>query len=161
MKTFRSFYSGRILLEQKETTGNEEHASSRWRSKDLDPVSQPDKKWEWYHVGGFWIAEGFSAAQIQTSSAAIAIGLNPGLALAAYLVGNLIIAVACCGSGYIGSKYSINFPVIARAYVNHITSAERSGSTGRQHAGSHAIRTQSSVIYDCTGDWTAGGIDAE
>ncbi|KAI4238814.1 MAG: hypothetical protein L6R40_005669 [Gallowayella cf. fulva] len=28
-------------------------------------------------VGGFWIAEGFSAAQVQTASAAVAIGLTP------------------------------------------------------------------------------------
>ncbi len=89
--------------------------TSRWRSPDLDPVPKADKKWEWYHIGGFWIAEGFSAAQVQASSAAVAIGLNPGLALAAYAIGNVIAAVPCCGVGYIGSKYSINFPVLARA----------------------------------------------
>ncbi|KAL8681950.1 MAG: hypothetical protein Q9186_001958 [Xanthomendoza sp. 1 TL-2023] len=120
MESFRSFYSRRILLEPNDITANEQHASSRWRSKDLDPVPQLDKKWEWYHVGGFWIAEGFSAAQVQTASAAVAVGLNPGLALVAYFLGNLMIAVACCGTGYIGSKYSVNFPVIARAFVNHV-----------------------------------------
>ncbi|KAL8976901.1 MAG: hypothetical protein Q9205_007190, partial [Flavoplaca limonia] len=50
-----------------------------------------------------------------TSSAAVAVGLNPGLALVAYFIGNLIIAVPCAAAGYIGSKYSINFPVGARA----------------------------------------------
>ncbi|KAL8922140.1 MAG: hypothetical protein Q9208_005335 [Pyrenodesmia sp. 3 TL-2023] len=68
---------------------NPNRPPSRWRSNDLDPVPKADKKWEWYHVGGFWIAEGFSAAQVQTSSAAVAIGLNPGLALAAYAIGNI------------------------------------------------------------------------
>ena len=55
-------------------------------------------------MGGFWVAEGFSAAQIQTASASVALGLNPGTALIAYLIGNILVMMACCGSGYIGSK---------------------------------------------------------
>ncbi|KAL8939754.1 MAG: hypothetical protein Q9211_002601 [Gyalolechia sp. 1 TL-2023] len=108
---------GRLSLEDKERQLDPDYVPPRWRSTDLDPVAKPQKKWEWYHVGGFWIAEGFSAAQIQTSSAAVAVGLNPGLALVAYSIGNLIIAIPCCAIGYIGSKYSVNFPVIARGLV--------------------------------------------
>lgn len=78
--------------------------SSRWSTKDLDPVLGPDKKWEWYHVAGFWVVEGFSVAQIQTASATVALGLNPGLALAAMFLGNVFVALACAGVGYIGSK---------------------------------------------------------
>lgn len=78
----------------------------RWSNKDLDPVPKRQKKWEWYHVGGFWIAEGFSVAQMQTASASVALGLNPGLTLVAYLIGNLIVAIPCCASGFIGSKVS-------------------------------------------------------
>lgn len=78
--------------------------SSRWSNKDLDPVPGPDKKWEWYHVAGFWVVEGFSVAQIQTASATVALGLNPGLALFAMFLGNVLVAVACAGVGYIGSK---------------------------------------------------------
>ena len=113
MATIRSSYHNHILLRPK----GESDPPSRWTSDDLSPVPNTKKKWEWYHVGGFWIAEGFSAAQVQTSSAAVAVGLNPGLALVAYFIGNLMIAVPCCGSGYIGSKYSVNFPVVARASV--------------------------------------------
>ena len=78
--------------------------SSRWSNKDLDPVPGPDKKWEWYHVAGFWVVEGFSVGQIQTASATVALGLNPGLALVAMFLGNILVAVACAGVGYIGSK---------------------------------------------------------
>ena len=78
--------------------------SSRWSNNDLDPVPGPDKKWEWYHVAGFWIVEGFSVGQIQTASATVALGLNPGLALFAMFLGNVLVAVACAGVGYIGSK---------------------------------------------------------
>ena len=74
MSSLNSFYQNRILLRD---AGQSEFTTSRWRSKDLDPVTKDLKKWEWYHVGGFWIAEGFSAAQVQTASAAVAVGLNP------------------------------------------------------------------------------------
>ncbi|KAL8736709.1 MAG: hypothetical protein Q9166_000075 [cf. Caloplaca sp. 2 TL-2023] len=115
MSRFTSYLNKRILLEPEGSTTPYEHSTSRWRSEDLNPVPRSQKKWEWYHVGGFWIAEGFSAAQVQAASAAVAVGLNPGLALVAYFIGNLMLAVACCGSGYIGSKNSVNFPVVARA----------------------------------------------
>ena len=78
--------------------------SARWNNKDLDPVPGHDKKWEWYHVAGFWVVEGFSVGQIQTASATVALGLNPGLALVAMFLGNVLVAVACAGVGYIGSK---------------------------------------------------------
>lgn len=77
---------------------------SGWRNEDLDPVPQDQKTWEWYHVGGFWIVNGFTAANIQTASANVALGLNPGLIMVAYLIGIVIVAVACTGSGYIGTK---------------------------------------------------------
>ena len=85
--------------------------SSRWSNKDLDPVPGPDKKWEWYHIAGFWVVEGFSVGQIQTASATVALGLNPGLALVAMFLGNILVAVACAGVGYIGSKVS-NYSVL-------------------------------------------------
>lgn len=78
--------------------------SVRWSNKDLDPVLGPDKKWEWYHIAGFWVVEGFSVGQIQTASATVALGLNPGLALVAMFLGNVLVAVACAGVGFIGSK---------------------------------------------------------
>jgi len=43
-------------------------------------------------------------SQIQTASACVALGLNPGLALGAFFVGNVIVAAACASVGYIGSK---------------------------------------------------------
>jgi NCS1 family nucleobase:cation symporter-1 len=70
-------------------------------------VRRDRKKWEWYHVGGFWIAEGFNVAQMQTISSAVALGLNPGTALVACLVGNLMVTVPVCIMGYIGAKVRI------------------------------------------------------
>ena len=104
MEKLQSFHQRRLILPPAAGSFTAEGQASRWSNPDLDPVSKHQKKWEWYHVGGFWIAEGFSAAQIQTASASVALGLNPGTALIAYLIGNILVMMACCGSGYVGSK---------------------------------------------------------
>lgn len=104
MRSLKTFHDEYLLLRPNTDSFTAEGDSKRWSNKDLDPVPRSQKKWEWYHVGGFWIAEGFSVAQMQTASASVAMGLNPGLALVAYLTGNIIVTFACCGSGYIGSK---------------------------------------------------------
>ena len=104
MEKLKSFHRRRLILPPAASSFTAEGQTSRWSNPDLDPVPKHQKKWEWYHVGGFWIAEGFSAAQIQTASASVALGLNPGTALIAYLIGNILVMMACCGSGYIGSK---------------------------------------------------------
>ena len=151
MERLKFFHRRHLILQPASGSFTAEGQISRWSNPDLDPIPRHQKKWEWYHVGGFWIAEGFSASQIQTASASVALGLNPGIALIAYLIGNILVMMACCGTGYIGSKvmssrcallsdsdsqyprfpvlnlriygltcgefqYSINFPVISRAY---------------------------------------------
>jgi nucleobase:cation symporter-1, NCS1 family len=106
MANFKSFYQDTVVLKPDEGSFSAEGAAGRWSNKDLDPVPISKKKWEWYHVGGFWVAEGFSVATMQNPSSAVALGLNPGLAIAACLVGNLLVTIPCCLSGYIGSKVS-------------------------------------------------------
>jgi hypothetical protein len=106
MVNLRSFYEEKIVLRPDKGSFSAEGELSRWSNKDLDPVAKSQKKWEWWHVGGFWIAEGFSVATMQTPSSAVALGLNPGLTIAACLIGNLLITIPCCSSGYIGSKVS-------------------------------------------------------
>lgn len=101
----------KIQLEQ--TGLDDEH--NKWANEDLVP-SRPDQRtWRWYHIGGFWISEGFNLSQMQVVSSSVAIGLNPGLAVAACLVGNVLVILGCGASGYIGSRYGINFPVLIRS----------------------------------------------
>lgn len=104
MDKLKAFHDRYLVLEPVAGIFSNEKQMNHWSSKELDPVPHDLKKWEWYHVGGYWIAEGFTATQLQTASASITLGLNPGLALLAYFIGDLIVAVACCASGYIGSK---------------------------------------------------------
>ena len=111
MERLKDIHRRRLVLQPTAGSFSAEGQASRWSNPDLDPVPMHQKKWEWYHVGGFWIAEGFSAAQIQTASASVALGLNPGIALIAYFIGNILVVMACCGTGYIGSKVPITYYV--------------------------------------------------
>jgi nucleobase:cation symporter-1, NCS1 family len=111
MVSFSSFYQDKIVLRPGQGSFTAEGEPSRWSNKDLDPVPSLQKKWEWYHVGGFWVAEGFSVATMQTPSSAVALGLNPGLAIIACLIGNLLVTIPCCCSGYIGSKVIKTFVI--------------------------------------------------
>ena len=118
MGKLRDFHDRYLLLHPDPGSFSSDPQLVRWSNKDLDPVPKPQKKWEWYHVGGFWIAEGFSVGQMQTASASVALGLNPGLTLVAYLIGNLIIAIPCCASGFIGSKVRA-YPCLIRYSIRH------------------------------------------
>ena len=106
MDRLKSFRDTHLILRPDLGSFTAEAQSVRWSNKDLDPVKKEQKKWEWYHVAGLWVAEGFSAAQMETPSSAFTLGLNPGLILVACFIGNLIVAVPICSSGYIGSKVS-------------------------------------------------------
>ena len=109
----------RIVLHPEPGSFTAEGDSSSWSDRDLDPVSQANKKWEWFHVGGFWTAARFKVAQLDTPSSAVVLGLNPGLALIACVVGNLLVPIPTCSSGYIGSKYGLNFSVSPSTNTQH------------------------------------------
>lgn len=108
MDNLKTFHDRHLLLHRDPGSFSSESQLLRWSNRDLDPVPKSQKKWEWYHVGGFWIAEGFSVAQLQIASASVALGLSPSLTLIAYLIGNLIVTVPCSASGYIGTKVSVH-----------------------------------------------------
>lgn len=62
-----------------------------------------------------WVAEGFGISQYQVASASVTVGLSPGLAIAAVLLGHILISLACAATGYVGCHYGINMPSFARA----------------------------------------------
>jgi NCS1 family nucleobase:cation symporter-1 len=115
MNSFKTFHDDHLVLCPPPGSFTAEGDSARWSNKDLDPVASSQKKWEWYHVGGFWVAEGFNAAQMQVPSSAVALGLNPGLAVVACLIGNLLVTGPVCVMGYIGArvcKNALRIPLI-------------------------------------------------
>ena len=104
MERLRNYYDRKIVLHATDDSFTADGQLSRWSNKDLDPVPKAQKKWEWYHVAGFWIVAGFTPAHIQQGSTNVALGLSPGLILGAYLIGNLLVTVPVALSGYIGAK---------------------------------------------------------
>ena len=108
MDSIKIFHDECLVLRPDKGSFTDEVQSIRWSNRDLDPVPNDQKKWKWYHVGGFWIAEGFSVAQMQTPSSAVALGLNPGLAIVACLLGNIMVTIPCMSQAYIGSKVGFN-----------------------------------------------------
>ena len=106
---FSALYREKLVLRPPAGSFTAEGDSSRLSNKDLDPVPRSKKKWEWYNVVGFWVAEGFSVVQLELASSAVAVGLNPGQAILACLIGNLMVTVPCCIMGWIGSKVTSVF----------------------------------------------------
>jgi len=113
---FKSFWDEHVVL--KPHAGSfmaDEPGAIRYTNVDMDPIQRKDRTYAWYQMGLFWIAEGFNAAQLQVSSSAFSLGLNPGLCVVACLVGNIIVSWPCAASGYLGSKLGTNFPGTVRA----------------------------------------------
>jgi nucleobase:cation symporter-1, NCS1 family len=104
-----------VLKPEPGSFGANDSEAAQYTNKDLDPIKRKDRTYEWYQMGLFWIAEGFNAAQLQVSSSAFSLGLNPGLCVLACLIGNLIVSVPCAAAGYLGSKFGLNFPGVVRA----------------------------------------------
>ena len=104
MEKLRKFYDRVIVLHATDESFTADGQLSRWSNKDLDPVPRAQKKWEWYHVAGFWIVAGFTPSHIQQASTNVALGLSPGLILVAYLIGNLLVTLPVALCGYIGAK---------------------------------------------------------
>ncbi|KAI5247666.1 hypothetical protein E4T42_05942 [Aureobasidium subglaciale] len=116
MSKLKSLWNDHVVLKpQPGAFGAEDPKSISYSNEDMDPIRRQDRTYEWYQMGLFWIAEGFNAAQLQVSSSAFSLGLNPGLCVVACLVGNIIVSVPCAASGYLGSKLGTNFPATIRA----------------------------------------------
>jgi NCS1 family nucleobase:cation symporter-1 len=113
---FASFWEDHVVLKPKPGAFQADDTKSyMYSNEDMDPIKRKDRTYEWYQMGLFWIAEGFNGAQLQVSSSAFALGLNPGLCVVACLVGNIIVSIPCAASGYMGSKLGTNFPATVRA----------------------------------------------
>ncbi|KAI1625035.1 NCS1 nucleoside transporter [Exophiala viscosa] len=113
---FKDFWEEHVVLKPHPGSfGAEDPNAIRYTNEDMDPIKRKDRTYAWYQMGLFWIAEGFNAAQLEVSSSAFSLGLNPGLCVVACLIGNIIVSIPCAASGYLGSKLGTNFPGTVRA----------------------------------------------
>lgn len=125
-------------------------------NKHLEPVPQysKERKWEWFSILGFWIAEAMSISMYQVSSSSISAGLSPGLAIAAVIVGHAIVSVPAMLTAYVGAKYGIGFPVLCR-----FAAGTGTGSGLKSFSGSHIfvlIRGMVCVIWTGTQTYQGG-----
>ena len=89
----QSFYERKVVQHPADGSFSADGELARWSNKDLDPVPRAQKKWEWCHIAGFSIVDGFTSSHVQPGSANVALGLGPRLIFVAYLIGNIIVAV--------------------------------------------------------------------
>lgn len=85
------------------------------REQEPVPLGSPERTWTWPSLLGFWIAEAFSISMYQVSSSSVSKGLNPGLSIAAVIVGHLLVCIPVMLDGYVGATFGINFPIFTRA----------------------------------------------
>ncbi|CDR47118.1 CYFA0S29e00188g1_1 [Cyberlindnera fabianii] len=87
-----------------------------YSNRDLDPVPQwsDERKWNWFSNLGFWIAEAMSISMYQVASSSITLGLSPGLAVCAIIVGHVIVSIPAMLNAMYGARYGLGFPALMR-----------------------------------------------
>lgn len=82
---------------------------------DLAPVPIRKRYWHAYHFAALWAGMACNIPSYMMASGLIADGMNWWQALAAILLGNLIVLLPILLNSHAGTKYGIPFPVLVRA----------------------------------------------
>ena len=98
----------------------EELRASPLFNHDLAPVAIKDRTWTTYDYSALWVSMAHCIPTYMLASGMIASGMAWWQALAAILLGNLIVLAPILLNSHPGTKYGIPFPVFARAaYGTH------------------------------------------
>ena len=98
----------------------EELRASPLFNHDLAPVAVKDRTWTTYDYSALWVSMAHCIPTYMLASGMIASGMAWWQALAAILLGNLIVLAPILLNSHPGTKYGIPFPVFARAaYGTH------------------------------------------
>lgn len=82
---------------------------------DLAPVPSSDRRWGIWNIAALWIGMSVCIPTYMLAAQMIDIGMSWWQAIAAVLLGNLIVVVPMILVAHAGTKYGITFPVFARA----------------------------------------------
>jgi len=93
----------------------EQLTSSPLYNHDLAPVAVAQRTWSTWDYAALWISMAHCIPTYMLASAMIKQGLAWWQALAAILVGNLVVLAPILLNSHPGTKYGIPFPVFARA----------------------------------------------
>jgi len=84
-------------------------------NEDLKAVPQSERTWSTWNYAALWIGMSVCIPTYMLASGVMQIGMNWKQAIAAVLLGNLIVLIPMVLNGHAGAKYGIPFPVFARA----------------------------------------------
>ena len=82
---------------------------------DLAPTSQEERTWSKWHLAALWIGMSVCIPTYVLAASMIEAGMTWWQAVGTVLLGNMIVLVPMILMGHAGTKFGIQFPVLARA----------------------------------------------
>ncbi|MDP3910417.1 MAG: cytosine permease, partial [Gemmatimonadales bacterium] len=84
-------------------------------NEDLLPVSPDRRTWSWWHIASLWIGMAICIPTYTLASGLVAQGWTWQAAVAAVILGNVVVLLPIALNSHAGTRYGIPFPVLARA----------------------------------------------
>ncbi|CAM3724436.1 NCS1 family nucleobase:cation symporter-1 [Alicyclobacillus pomorum] len=88
--------------------------ASKFSNHDLLPIPQEKRNWNRYNFATVWMGMIHNIPTYATAGGLVAMGLSPWAAIAAIMVGSLVLYGALALNGHAGAKYGLPFPVLIR-----------------------------------------------
>lgn len=89
--------------------------SLQWCNRDLIPIPEDRRTWDWQGFAGYWIITGANNSAWTAGSTLLALGLSVGQAMGVIVGSSLIISVIAVVAGWMGSHDYLGFTVMSRA----------------------------------------------
>ena len=90
-------------------------ARTQLANEDLLPVAPEQRTWHWWHIASLWVGMAICIPTYTLASGLIASGWTWQAAVAAVILGNVVVLVPIALNSHAGTRYGIPFPVLARA----------------------------------------------
>ena len=84
-------------------------------NEDLLPVPPERRTWTWWHIASLWIGMAICIPTYTLASGLVAQGWTWQAAVAAVILGNVVVLLPIALNSHAGTRYGIPFPVLARA----------------------------------------------
>ena len=103
----------------------------RLSNADLAPVAREAQTWNWWHIASLWIGMAICIPTYTLASSLVDSGWSWQMAVAAVVLGNVVVLGPIALNSHAGTRYGIPFPVLARASFGvlgaHLPSLLRAG----------------------------------
>jgi NCS1 family nucleobase:cation symporter-1 len=84
-------------------------------NEDLLPVTPDRRTWNWWHIASLWIGMAICIPTYALASGLVAQGWTWQAAVAAVILGNVVVLLPIALNSHAGTRYGVPFPVLARA----------------------------------------------